>query len=555
MMKKIFVLISVMTMFLTTSVQAQTARYDIVPLPRNIALQQAPGFVLSEKTAIVYADGLAREAQFLKEYVEEMTQLQLSVRPYAKNGDAKGNIVLSIAAPAKKKPLVEPNEEAYTLTVSAKGVQLSGQTTAAVFRGIQTLRKSLPVVRDSEAATQVALPAVVIQDEPRFAYRGMHLDCSRHFFPIDFVKKYIDLIALHGMNKFHWHLTDDQGWRFEVKKYPKLTTIGGWRTGTVVGRNTPIDDGIRHGGFYTQEECRDIVRYAAERHITVIPEIDMPGHMVAALAAYPEFGCTGGPYEVEHKWGVFADVLCPGKEQTFRFVEDVLAEVIDVFPSEYIHIGGDECPRDRWKKCELCQKRIQQEGLQAEGKQSAEDHLQGYFTKRVEQFLHTKGKRLIGWDELLGCNVDNTSTIMSWRGAEPGAKAAKLGHDVIMTPNKPMYFDHYQTDKRDGEPLSIGGNSPSEAVYAFEPVAADLSPEEAKHILGVQANVWAEYIYSTQHVEYQILPRMAALAEVQWLQPEQKNFEAFRERATRLKALYDLHRWVVAPHLFRSPLK
>ncbi len=551
MMKKIFVLISVMTMFLTTSVQAQTARYDIVPLPRNIALQQAPGFVLSEKTAIVYADGLAREAQFLKEYVEEMTQLQLSVRPYAKKGDAKGNIVLSIAAPAKKKPLVEPNEEAYTLTVSAKGVQLSGQTTAAVFRGIQTLRKSLPIVRDSEAATQVALPAVVIQDEPRFAYRGMHLDCSRHFFPIDFVKKYIDLIALHGMNKFHWHLTDDQGWRFEVKKYPKLTTIGGWRTGTVVGRNTPIDDGIRHGGFYTQEECRDIVRYAAERHITVIPEIDMPGHMVAALAAYPEFGCTGGPYEVEHKWGVFADVLCPGKEQTFRFVEDVLAEVIDVFPSEYIHIGGDECPRDRWKKCELCQKRIQQEGLQAEGKQSAEDHLQGYFTKRVEQFLHTKGKRLIGWDELLGCNVDNTSTIMSWRGAEPGAKAAKLGHDVIMTPNKPMYFDHYQTDKRDGEPLSIGGNSPSEAVYAFEPVAADLSPEEAKHILGVQANVWAEYIYSTQHVEYQILPRMAALAEVQWLQPEQKNFEAFRERATRLKALYDLHRWVVAPHLFK----
>lgn len=551
MMKKIFVLISVMTMFLTTLVQAQTARYDIVPLPRNIALQQAPGFVLSEKTAIVYADGLAREAQFLKEYVEEMTQLQLSVRPYAKKSDAKSNIVLSIAAPAKKKPLVEPNEEAYTLTVSAKGVQLSGQTTAAVFRGIQTLRKSLPVIRDSEAATQVALPAVVIQDEPRFAYRGMHLDCSRHFFPIDFVKKYIDLIALHGMNKFHWHLTDDQGWRFEVKKYPKLTTIGGWRTGTVVGRNTPIDDGIRHGGFYTQEECRDIVRYAAERHITVIPEIDMPGHMVAALAAYPEFGCTGGPYEVEHKWGVFADVLCPGKEQTFRFVEDVLAEVIDVFPSEYIHIGGDECPRDRWKKCELCQKRIQQEGLQAEGKQSAEDHLQGYFTKRVEQFLHTKGKRLIGWDELLGCNVDNTSTIMSWRGAEPGAKAAKLGHDVIMTPNKPMYFDHYQTDKRDGEPLSIGGNSPSEAVYAFEPVAADLSPEEAKHILGVQANVWAEYIYSTQHVEYQILPRMAALAEVQWLQPEQKNFEAFRERATRLKALYDLHRWVVAPHLFK----
>lgn len=549
-MKRIFVFMTMVTMMATGSMKAQTARYDIVPLPRSIVQQHAPGFVLGEKTAIVYADGLEKEARFLSDYVAEMTQMKLAVRPFAKKSDVRGNILLSIAVPNKKKVVVEPNEEAYTLTVTAKGVAISGQTAAAVFRGVQTLRKSLPIVKES--GSQIALPAVVIQDEPRFAYRGMHLDCSRHFFPVEFVKRFIDLIALHGMNKFHWHITDDQGWRFESKKYPKLTSIGGWRSGTVVGRNSGIDDGIRHGGFYTQEECRDIVRYAADRHITIIPEIDMPGHMVAALAAYPEYGCTGGPYEVEHTWGVFADVLCPGKEQTFKFVEDVLSEVIDVFPSEYIHIGGDECPRDRWKTCDLCQQRIKNEGIKGEGKQTAEDHLQGYFTKRVEKFLHTKGKRLIGWDELLGCDVDVTSTIMSWRGAEPGAKAAKLGHDVIMTPNSPMYFDHYQTDKTNNEPLSIGGNSPTEKVYAFEPVAADLTAEEAKHILGVQANVWTEYIYSTQHVEYQILPRMAALAEVQWLQPDQKDFDAFKERVTRLKAIYDLNQWRVAQHLFKK---
>ncbi|MBR1468636.1 MAG: beta-N-acetylhexosaminidase [Prevotella sp.] len=553
-MKRIFVLIGMMTMLVSMPSQAQTARYDIVPLPRSIAQQQAPGFVLNKQTAIVYADGLEKEARFLSGYVKEMTQFDLPTRPIAKKNDARGNIQLALAAPVtakgKKKAAAKPNEEAYTISVTAKGVTITGQTAKAVFLGVQTLRKSLPVL--AEQPEMVNLPAVVIQDEPRFAYRGMHLDCSRHFFPVEFVKEFIDLIALHGMNKFHWHITDDQGWRFESKKYPKLTTIGGWRSGTVVGRNSPIDDGIRHGGFYTQEECRDIVKYAADRHITIIPEIDMPGHMVAALAAYPEYGCTGGPYEVEHTWGVFADVLCPGKEQTFKFIEDVLSEVIDVFPSEYIHIGGDECPRDRWKACPLCQQRIKDENLKAEGKQRAEDRLQGYFTKRVEAFLHTKGKRLIGWDELLGCDIDTTATIMSWTGAEPGARGAKLGHDVIMTPNSPMYFDHYQTDKHNNEPLSIGGHSPSEKVYAFEPVAADLTPEQAKHILGVQANVWCEYIYSTQHVEYQVLPRMAALAEVQWLQPEQKNFDAFKERVTRLKAIYDLHHWVVAPHLFKK---
>ena len=419
-----------------------------------------------------------------------------------------------------------------------------------MFRGIQTLRKSLPVLAEKPQA--VSLPAVTIVDEPRFGYRGMHLDCARHFFPLEFVKEYIDLIALHGMNRFHWHITEDQGWRIEIKKYPQLTTKGAWRSGTVIGRNSGLDDGQRHGGFYTQEQCREIVKYAADRFITVIPEIDMPGHMLAALAAYPELGCTGGPYEVEHTWGVFPDVLCPGKEQVFQFVEGVLSEVIDIFPSEYIHIGGDESPRDRWKECPLCQQRIKDEGIKAEGRQSAEDRLQGYFTKRVEKFLHSKGKRLIGWDELLSCNVDATSTIMSWRGAEPGAQAAKQGHDVIMTPNKPMYFDHYQTDKTWNEPLSIGGCETVQEVYAFEPIAADLSADEARHILGVQANLWTEYIAAKQQAEYQVLPRMAALAEVQWMQPASKDYDAFLARLKRLKVIYDLHHWAVAPHVFQQ---
>ena len=554
-MKKIFRTLCMALMLSTGAATAQVANYDVVPLPKQVVLPTAPGFVLGEATAILYAQDNAdmeRNAHFLADYVDEMTKLKLACQPYDKKVKlskvGRGNILLALDAKIQ-------GEEAYQISITAKGITISGKTAAGVFRGIQTLRKSLPIVNQdakAEKVASIALPAVYIKDEPRFAYRGMHLDCSRHFYPVEFVKEYIDLIALHGMNKFHWHITDDQGWRFESKKYPKLTREGAWRSGTIVGRNSIVDDGLRYGGFYTQDECREIVKYAADRFITVIPEIDMPGHMVAALAAYPELGCTGGPYEVEHHWGVFADVLCPGKEQVFQFVEDVLGEVADIFPSKYIHIGGDESPRDRWKECPLCQKRIKDEGIKAEGRQTAEDRLQGYFTKRVEKFLHSKGKRLIGWDELLGCDIDTTATIMSWRGAEPGAQGAKLGHDVIMTPNSPMYFDHYQTDKTWNEPLAIGGHSPVEKVYAFEPVAEDLTPEQARHIMGVQANVWCEYIATPKWVEYMVLPRMAALAEVQWLQPEQKDFEAFKQRVTRLKNLYDLHHWTVAPHLFKA---
>lgn len=523
---------------------AASADYNVVPRPQTITLAKGGEYLLDGTKLVVYPSGNAdmeRNARFLVDYIKEMTQINVSSAVQNKK-NVKGNISLSLNQKIA-------NSEGYTITVDKKGVNIAGATAAAVFRGIQTLRKSLPIVKGE---TSVALPFVNISDAPRFAYRGMHLDCARHFFPLEVVKDYIDMIALHGMNKFHWHLTEDQGWRIEIKKWPKLTTVGAWRSGTVISRNTPIEDGIRHGGFYTQDECREIVKYAADRYITVIPEIDMPGHMLGALAAYPELGCTGGPYEVQRRWGVFADILCAGKEKTFQFVQDVLDELISIFPSEYIHIGGDESPRSRWKECPLCQKRIQDEGIKAENGQSKEDRLQGYFTKRVEKYLASKGKKIIGWDELLGCDVDQSATIMSWTGAEPGAKGAKLGHDVIMTPNGVMYFDYYQTKQTWNEPLSIGGCSTVEDVYQFEPVAADLTPEQAQHILGVQANLWGEYIAYPSQIQYQVLPRMAALAEVQWMQPQDKNFDEFKARVTRLCEIYRLHHWAVAPHLWRN---
>jgi len=548
-MKNYLSLLCMLFMLSVGASKAQVANYEVVPLPKSVNLVSATGFLLTESAAVVFPEGNAdmeRNARFLCDYVNEMTKMRLSTQAMPAKAKAakvgERNILLVLDEKIQ-------NDEGYTISVTAKGVVISGKTPAGVFLGIQTLRKSLPVMQ--EKIQGVTLPAVNIVDEPRFAYRGMHLDCGRHFFSLDFVKEYIDLIALHGMNRFHWHLTEDQGWRIEIKKYPRLTEVGAWRSSTTIGRNSGIEDGVRHGGFYTQEECREIVKYAADRYITVIPEIDMPGHMLAALAAYPELGCTGGPYEVAHTWGIFPDVLCPGKEVTFQFVEDVLAELITIFPSEYIHIGGDECPRERWAECPLCQQRIKNEGLVAQEGQTKEDLLQGYFTRRIEKYLHEKGKKLIGWDELLNCGVDQTSTIMSWRGAEPGAQAAKLGHDVIMTPYTHMYLDYYQTEDTRHEPLSIGGNLPLKTVYAFEPIAGELTKDESKHILGVQANLWTEYIAYPQHAEYMVLPRMAALAEVQWLQPDKKNYDAFINRLKRLKTIYDLHHWAVAQHVFK----
>ena len=521
MKKLLLILLTVHCGLLT--VLAQRADYNIVPLPQCIQMQKGEPFVLDNSVQILAADGLQREAVFLQAYLKESVGLSLSIAP---KREKKGTYIALALSPKITNP------EGYALSVNKKGVTLSGGSAAGVFYGIQTLRKSLDLTK---CQTLCEMAPVEITDEPRFKWRGMHLDCSRHFFPLSFVKKYIDLLALHNMNVFHWHLTDDQGWRIEIKKWPRLTEVGSMRSGTVLGCNADLDDYTPHGGFYTQAEAREIVAYAAERHITVVPEIDMPGHMLAALASYPELGCTGGPYEVGHYWGVYKDVLCISNERVYQFVEDVLSELMDIFPSEVIHIGGDETPTDRWEHCPKCQK------LSAP--------LQSHFTKRVFDFLTAHHRRALGWDEILdGCPDD--AMIMSWRGTEPGAKAAETGHDVVMSPTSHCYFDYQQVKETAHEPSRCSGFIPIEKVYALDPAPETLSEEARRHILGVQANLWAEYLTTEGMVEYQALPRMSALAEVQWTQPGQKDFETFKQRLTRLTQYFDLYHYQYAKHLW-----
>ena len=534
-MRHLLISLLVAAVAVTATAQGNKADYRVVPLPDRIDGIKGADFRLTEQCLVNYPTGdrnMERNAAMLSQYVEEMTGMHLSTRPTVNTKDRTSNISLIID------PKVN-GDEAYSILVTPKGVEISGKTAAGVFFGIQTLRKSLPV----GTAQAINLPAAQLVSNPRFGYRGMHLDCSRHFFSVATVKRYLDIMALHGMNRLHWHLTDDQGWRVEIKKYPRLAEVGGWRNGTTLGHNSPVNDGIRYGGYYTQEEIRDIVRYAADRYITIIPEIDMPGHMLGALAAYPELGCTGGPYEVWGKWGVTDDILCVGKDHTLQFVKDVLDEVMQLFPGEYIHIGGDESPRVRWQECPLCQQRIRDLGIKSEGKKSAEALLQGWFTTQIQDYLAAHGRRIIGWDELLGCDVDPSATIMSWRGAEPGAEGAKLGHDVVMTPVGPLYFDYYQTSSTWNEPTAFGGCNTLEKVYNFEPVAEDLPADKRHHILGAQANLWTEYVTCEPQVQYQVLPRMAALAEVQWIQPKAKDYQDFKTRLTRLVDIYKLYHW------------
>ena len=520
------------------------ASYQVVPLPQEVSLNAETPFRLNRNTLIAYPEGndlLKRNAEFLAEYIGQATGFVLPTQGLAEGKEpAKHSIVLGLSADIA-------NKEGYVLDVQADNVFLNGQTPNGVFYGIQTLRKAIPA---QTTATDILLPAGVINDEPRFPYRGLHLDVSRHFFPLEFIKEYIDLLALHNMNTFHWHLTDDQGWRIEIKRYPKLTEIGAMRNRTVIGKNSGKYDNTPYGGFYTQEEAREIVEYARERYIDVIPEVDLPGHMLAALAAYPELGCTGGPYEVCPEWGIFEDVLCIGNDKTFEFLEGVMEEIIDIFPSRYIHIGGDECPRTRWQSCPKCQARIKAEGLKADKNHTAEDRLQSYCMTRIEKFLNAHGRQIIGWDEILDGDVAPNATVMSWRGMEGGIKAAQLGHDVIMVPTSYAYLDYYQTDDLTDEPFGIGGYVPVEKVYSLEPVPATLTAEQAKHILGAQANLWTEYILTPEHAEYMILPRIAALCEVQWTQPEKKDFQDFAKRLVSLMNLYQRDGLNYAKHIF-----
>lgn len=519
------------------------ADYQVIPLPQEVVLTQEKPFLLNKNVSITYPEGnllLKRNAEFLSGYIRQAIGYTPPVKGLKDGEAAKHAINLGLDADIA-------NKEGYVLTTTSEGIQINGQTENGVFYGCQTLRKSIPA--ETQGA-DILLPAGSIKDEPRFTYRGMHLDVCRHFFPLEFIKEYIDLLALHNMNTFHWHLTDDQGWRIEIKKYPKLTEVGSKRNCTVVGKaRSGKYDNIPYGGFYTQEQAKEIVKYAQERYITVIPEVDLPGHMLAALAAYPDMGCTGGPYKVSPDWGIFEDVLCIGNEQSMQFLEDVMAEITEIFPSKFVHIGGDEAPRTRWAKCPKCQARIKAEGLKTDEQHTAEDRLQSYCMTRIEKFLNSKGRQIIGWDEILEGDVAPNATVMSWRGTSGGIKAAQMGHDVIMTPNLYCYFDYLQTADSKDEPLGIGGYVPVEKVYSLDPTAA-LTEEQAKHILGAQANLWTEYIATTEHAEYMILPRMAALAEVQWTQPEKKDYADFTQRLPRLIKFYQRDSMNYAKHIF-----
>ena len=506
------------------------ANYEVIPMPQSITLSNSDNqFVLHSGTLISYTSGnedMARNAQFLQTYLTDQLGYTLRIEP----GIASEGIVLKLNEGQAS--------EGYTITVDADRVLVEATSPAGIFYGIQTIRKAVPV----EMGAVVGFPAGVITDAPRFAYRGAHLDVCRHFFSVDSVKTYIDMLVLHNMNKFHWHLTEDQGWRMEIKQFPKLTEIGSVRNGTMIRKDWNSNDSIQYGGFYTQEECREIVKYAADRYITVIPEIDMPGHMVAAVTAYPELGCTGGPYEVRTIWGVSEELLCAGNEKVYDFVDKVLDEVMDVFPSKDIHIGGDECPKTEWEKCPKCQSKIKALGLKKDDRFTAEQKLQAYFTKHVDEYLTKHGRNAIGWDEILEGGVSENATVMSWRGESGGIEAARLKHRVIMTPNTYCYFDYYQSKDRDNEPFAIGGFLPIKHVYDYEPLPANLTPEEQSYIWGVQCNVWTEYIPTFSQVQYMMLPRGAALSEVQWSLPEAKDYEKFKnERLPRLIKIYELY--------------
>lgn len=532
--------LAAMAFLLPSTAAGQTADFNIIPRPQQVNVRNDAPFTLNAKTVIslgTNSQDMKRNANMLASYIEQATGIRPAVGK-SKNGAA---IVLTI-----DKTIA--NAEGYKLDADAKHIRIAGASAAGVFYGIQTLRKSLPIVNGK--ASKVSIPAVHIADAPRFAYRGTHLDVSRHFVTADSVRQFIDMLALHNINRFHWHLTDDQGWRIEIKKYPLLTQIGSKRAQTVIGHNSGKYDGKPYSGFYTQKQIRDIVKYAADRYITIVPEIDLPGHMQAALAAYPDMGCTGGPYEVWQKWGVSDNVLCAGNDKTLTFIDNVLKEITQLFPSKYIHVGGDECPKIQWQKCPKCQARIKALNLEAKDGHSAEERLQSYIITHASNYLKSLGRNTIGWDEILEGGLAEGATVMSWRGESGGIAAAKQHHDVVMTPNSYLYFDYYQSLDKANEPLAIGGYLPLETVYSYEPMPKELTADEARHIIGVQANIWTEYMPTFKQMQYMALPRLAALSEVQWSQPALKDYTSFTNRLTEFTHLYDRLGYNYAKHLY-----
>lgn len=522
-------------LFLTACHQKEQPETNtaILPQPNHQVINEG-FFVLSTESHFVFDERLRESVLFLKEFIEQGANFRFSE-------NAKGSLIEFVFDDS-----ISENA-GYHLTISSEKITVKASSETGAFYAVQTLRQLLPEGLENQSfkGDKIILQAQHIEDAPQFAYRGMHLDVGRHFFPVEFIKKYIDMLALLKMNTFHWHLTEDQGWRIEIKKYPKLQEVAAWRDETLLGHYNDMPhqfDGKKYGGFYTQEEVKEIVAYATERHITVIPEIEMPGHSQAAIAAYPHLGCTGENPGVAKLWGVFEDIYCP-KEETFAFLEDVLDEVLELFPSTYLHIGGDEAPKTRWKNCESCQALIKKEGLKDE------HELQSYFITRIEKYLNSKGRQIIGWDEILEGGLAPNATVMSWRGAEGAVAAAKQGHKVIMTPTSHCYFDYYQSNN-DKEPLAIGGFLPLEKVYHFNPIPEGLTTREANNILGAQGNVWTEYIQDQNQVEYMAFPRAVALSEVLWTSEKNKNYGDFVNRLEHFHKRMDALEINYANHLY-----
>lgn len=519
------------------------ADYNVIPQVQNLSVKDGDVYVFDSSRKLVYDNQDSRRS--LELFAQDLEEL-VGIRPSVATGtseDAKDNVYFTLG-------LQDGGKEAYTINVSSDGILVRAVAPEGIYRATRTLLKSV----GTEKTSSVEFPSAEVSDWPRFGYRGLMLDVSRHFSDVEMVKRTIDMLALHQLNIFHWHLTDDQGWRIEIKSHPELTEIGAWRDDTVVGRylggtDYPTD-GKRHGGFYTQEQIREIVAYAKERYIEIIPEIDLPGHTSAVLAAYPQLGCEDKEYKVANRWGVIRDVLCAGNPASLDLFKDIMDEVCELFPGKYIHLGGDECVKDRWKVCPKCQKKIRELGLKDGSRYSKEDYLQSWFMGEVASFVQSKGKRVIGWDEILeGVPMDD-SVIMSWRGTEGGITAARMGHDVVMTPTSDMYFDQSQTLASQLEEIPVGGFINVMKVYSYEPLPASLTPEQQKHILGCQANVWCEYMPEERIRQYQILPRLAALSEVQWTMPERKNYKDFLKRLPKMLSIYDHYGYNYAKHIF-----
>lgn len=526
-------------LFTSTTTFSQT---KVIIVPQPVSLEVHSGnFNFSRTTNIIATSGTMHEAKMLNVYLQKLYGITLPVKNTQANSKNISSIIFQLTKNSSGK-------DAYQLDVKANKIIISSAGNEGLFYGLQTLLQLLPETKNALSSAAVAIPQLTVKDHPRFQYRGMHLDVGRHFFDVDFIKKYIDYIAFLKYNTFHWHLTEDQGWRIEIKRYPKLTSVGGFRNGTIIGHHPGTgNDNLHYGGFYTQEQIKEVVKYAKDRFITVIPEIEMPGHASAAIAAYPELSCfpdestkikDNTPWsgsregkQVQQTWGVFEDVFNPS-EYTFKFLENVLDEVMQLFPSKYIHIGGDECPKTNWKRSDFCQQLIKEKNLKDE------HGLQSYFIQRIEKYLNSKGRKIIGWDEILEGGLAPNATVMSWRGEQGGIAAAQQHHNVIMTPGKFCYFDHAQTKNKDS--VTIGGYLPLDTVYNYEPVPKELNDSEAKYILGAQANVWTEYMKNPQKVEYMIFPRMSALSEVLWSPKDSRDLNRFQSELPDIYKRYEL---------------